>query len=92
MMRHCLTMKNQPLYKRVMTLMNLDLKSQKNEVAHVTKTRKNEKAAGADDIYAETLQVLVENEGSGVDLFTFLFNNIYTSGRIPLTWLNHSPG
>ena len=59
----------------------------KSEVAHAIKLQKNGKATGSDGVYTEVLKVMIEQESTGLDILTSLFNQIYASGEIPYDWL-----
>lgn len=59
----------------------------KTEVAHAIKSQKNGKATGPDNVYAEVVKVIAEQEGLGLDILTSMFNTIYTTGQIPSDWL-----
>lgn len=59
----------------------------KDEVRHAIKLQKNGKATGPDQVHAETLKLLAEKDGRGLDMLTSLFNYIYETGNIPEDWL-----
>ena len=59
----------------------------KSEVMYAIKAQKNGKATGPDEVYAEVIKVMADQESSGLSLLTSLFNAIYASGEIPSDWL-----
>lgn len=59
----------------------------KGEVIHAIKAQKNGKATGPDNIHAEVIKLVGDEEGKGLELLTALFNAIYESGEIPCDWL-----
>lgn len=60
----------------------------KSEVIHPVKTQKSRKATGPDNIHAETVKLIAEEEGTGLNILTALLNSVYKSGVIPTDWLN----
>lgn len=59
----------------------------KDEVIYAIKAQKKGKATGPDNIYAEVIKLVGDQEEKGLDLLTSLFNAIYKSGTIPSDWL-----
>lgn len=59
----------------------------KDEVIRAVKLQKNKKATGPDNIYAEVLKVIAEQDGPSLKLLTTIINAIYTTGKIPTSWL-----
>ena len=59
----------------------------REEVKHALLHLKNGKASGPDNLYAEVLKLIAEEEGEGLGILTSIFNNIYRSGVIPQKWL-----
>lgn len=58
-----------------------------SEVVFAIKKQNNGKAPGPDNIFAECLKILAENDSDGLQMLTDLFNRIYKSGKIPNEWL-----
>ena len=59
----------------------------KEEVKHAVLIQKDGKAVGPDEVHAETLKLLIHEDGAGLSLLTDLFNDIYRTGKIPSDWL-----
>ena len=59
----------------------------KEEVKRAVLLQKEGKAVGPDEVHAETLKLLVHEDGAGLRLLTELFNDIYRTGKIPSDWL-----
>lgn len=59
----------------------------KDEVIHAIKAQKDGKATGPDNIHAEVIKLIAEQEGKGLQLLTSIFNSIYRTGTIPTDWL-----
>lgn len=58
----------------------------RNKVIYAIKAQKNKKATGPDNTYAEVIQLIAEEEGSGLDALTALYNSIYKTGILPADW------
>jgi hypothetical protein len=56
----------------------------KAEIVHAIKLLKSNKTPGPDDMYAETIKLLNEEN---LDIIVKLFNDIYDTGQIPKDWL-----
>lgn len=59
----------------------------KGEIIHAIKTQRDGKATGPDNIHAEVMKLIAEQEGKGLQLLTSIFNTIYRTGIIPKDWL-----
>lgn len=60
----------------------------KSEVIYVINFQKNGKTTGPDQIHAEVLKLIAEQEGTGLTHLTLLFNKLYNTGKIPANWLS----
>lgn len=54
----------------------------KDEVIHSIKAQKSGKATGPDNVYAEVIKLIADQEERGLDLLTSFFNAVYESGNI----------
>lgn len=59
----------------------------KDEIIHAVKSQKDGKATGPDNINAEVIKLIVEEDGKGLQLLVSLFNTIHRTGNIPADWL-----
>lgn len=71
-----------------MTVETKDIVSKitKSEVIHTIKVQKNGKTTGPDNIYAEGLKIIAEQDASGLTLLILLFNTLRSSGYILSGW------
>lgn len=59
----------------------------KDEIRRAINIQKNGRAVGPDEIHSETLKLIAQADGDGLNLLTAFFNSIYRSGQIPTDWL-----
>ncbi|KAL1446089.1 hypothetical protein WDU94_009850 [Cyamophila willieti] len=75
---------NRPEQEQDETIMGEEYKIMKEEVLDILKKAKPRKAAGPDEVPSELIKLL---EDDGIDVLLDLLNAIYSSGKIPKSWL-----